>query len=127
MTDPAPTPPAPAPGPPPPDADARIGRLEAEQARQGGLLEEIKAALTGRGGGSNPPAPEPAQDAAAQVREGVAKIERERAEAADAAAAGQADKDWRANVERQLAERKPGEPATGRKAKLRRFLVGGDQ
>ena len=127
--------PAPDPGTPPkaePLAE-RVGAIEAEQQRQGGILERIEQALAGspKASGGTPPSasgvtePPPAGPSIAeQVRKGVEEIEARKAkEAADKEAA---DKEaaWRASVDERLPERKPSEPATGRKQKMQERIFG---
>ena len=108
----------------------RVGAIEAEQQRQGGILERIEQALSkGDGpkdpGNSSPTSPDTGPGSVAeQVRKGVEEIEAEKQRKADAEARENADKAWRASVDERLPERKPSEPATGRKAKLQARLFG---
>lgn len=112
----------------------RVGAIEAEQQRQGTVLEEIKGLLTkdpkasGTGSassqGSSTEPPSGGLSVAEQVRRGVEEIEARKQAEAEAAAAADADKAWRASVDERLPERKPSEPATGRKVKLQERLFG---
>lgn len=110
----------------------RFGKIEAEQARQGGILAEIKELVGGpkagtsppASGSSQPPAPPGTPSVADQVRKGVEEIEAKKAADAKAAADADADRTWRASVDERLAERKPAEPGTGFRNRLQRALVG---
>lgn len=114
---------------PKPELAERVGAIEAEQQRQGTVLQEIKGMLAGApkdpaggtGGSENSP---PGQSVAEQVRRGVEEIEARKKREADEAAARDADSAWRANVDQRLAERRPAEPATGRKARLQARMFG---
>ena len=107
----------------------RVGAIETEQQRQGGILERIEQALAG-----SPKASTTSSDTttdtpgglsvAEQVRKGVEEIEARKAKEAADAAAKDADSAWRASVDERLPERKPSEPATGRKAKLQERMFG---
>lgn len=107
----------------------RVGAIETEQQRQGTVLEEIKGLLTnspkgqagGTDGSENSP---PALSVAEQVRRGVEEIEAEKQRKAEAEAAAAGEAAWRASVDERLPERKPSEPATGRKVKLQERLFG---
>jgi len=75
-----PDPPAPAAPPAAPPAEERITALEAEQKRQGGLLEQILARLPGKPpAGGQHPAPDDGATIADLVRQGVEDLERDRA------------------------------------------------
>jgi hypothetical protein len=110
----------------------RVGAIEAEQQRQGGILERIEQALAGSPKASGTPSTGPTPDGgttgglsvAEQVRQGVEEIEARKAKEAADAAAADADKAWRASVDERLPERKPSEPATGRKVRLQERLFG---
>lgn len=109
----------------------RVGAIETEQREQRGILERIEAALgkgstaptspeSGTGSGS----PEVSPSVAEQVRRGVEEIEAEKQRKAEAEARENADKAWRASVDERLPERRPSEPATGRKQKLAERMFG---
>ena len=131
------SPPAPANPPTDPEAsrikslDDRFGALEREQAEQRGILGRIEQAITGGLGkapsgaasDSNSQAPG-GPSIREQVAAGVAEIQARQQREQQAAAAADADKQWRAGVDQQLAERRPTEPATGGKARLQRALIG---
>jgi hypothetical protein len=128
------TPPAPAPAPA--GTEDRLQAVEAEQARQGGLLEQIldrlpgKAPAGGQGGRSGPDPAPGGKSVAEQVREGIEALERERAAAAEADAAKQAREDHAARLA-ALEERVPNEtaatPVGAFKAKVQRVMFGIDQ
>jgi hypothetical protein len=110
----------------------RVGAIEAEQQRQGTVLEEIKGLLTkdpkaGAASSNSGSAPESGTgglSVAEQVRRGVEEIEAKKQAAAEAKARADSDAAWRASVDERLPERKPSEPATGRKVKLQERLFG---
>lgn len=108
--------------------DDRFGAIESEQQRQGGVLERIEQILSGgkapAGGSSAPAAAAGGPSIAEQVRRGVEEIEQRRQREQQAQQAQQADQQWRQSVESRLFERRPAEPATGRRNKLQRFLFG---
>lgn len=112
---------------PPPAAEAeRISRLEAEQQRQGGILEQILARLTGPAPSGGGPKHEPA-DIGQLVKDGIAELEAKRA----ADAERDADKEARAAAEarlKALEERVPAEredSAPGRlRASVQRVVFG---
>jgi hypothetical protein len=116
---PTPEPPAP-PSAPPPAAglEGRVDGLEAEQKRQGGLLEQILDRLPGKApaaggqgaGDGGSPAPAAGKSIAEQVREGIAALEAERATAAEADANRTAREDHAARL-KALEERSPLETA----------------
>lgn len=128
-----PAPPAnPAPAPSSGGIEDRVSGLEAEQRRQGGVLDQILARLPG---GKAPAAAGPADPAPAaggksvaeQVREGIEALERERA----AEAEGKANRDARTSHEerlRALEERSPAEtaatPVGAFKAAAQRVMFG---
>lgn len=106
---------------------ARVGAIETEQQRQGGILERIEQALAGSpkaGGPSSGNDDPPGESVADQVRRGVEEIEAKKQRDAAEQAAKDADAAWRASVDERLPERKPSEPATGRKTKLQERLFG---
>jgi hypothetical protein len=111
-------PPAPPSTAPPADLGARVDGLEAEQKRQGGLLEQILGRLPGNGpsggqgagDGGNGPAPAAGKSVAEQVREGIEALERERATAAEADANKTAREDYAKRLA-ALEERSPLETA----------------
>lgn len=117
------------PKPDKPELAERVGAIEAEQQRQGGILERIEQALAG-----NPKATGTSSDTttdtpgglsvAEQVRKGVEEIEARKAAEAEAKAKADAESAWRASIESRLPERRPSEPATGRKAKLQERMFG---
>lgn len=110
----------------------RVGAIEAEQQRQGGILERIEQALAGSPKASGTPSTTPTPDGETagglsieeQVRQGVEKIEAKKQADAEAAAAKDADAAWRASVDERLPERKPAEVVPGRKAKLAERMFG---
>jgi hypothetical protein len=121
--------------------DDRFTAIETEQKEQRGILGRIEQALTGGGppkgttGGSASPSSsaggssssEPGSaglSIAEQVRRGVEEIEAKRRADAEAQAARDAESAWRKDVEDRLPERRPAEPAPGRKSRLQRILVG---
>jgi hypothetical protein len=109
--------------------EQRLSAMEAEQERQGGLLQQILGRLPGKGaaaptGGPSPAAPDAGQDIGELVRKGVAEIQAKQQADADAAAAQQQADDWRKSVDARLAERRPAEPVTGVRARMQRALFG---
>jgi len=114
--------------------DTRFTAIEEEQRKQGGILERIERALGG--GAPKEPSPDPAGTGtgdttpaggvsiAEQIRRGVQEIQDK--QRADAAATEAATKEqaWRQSVEDRLPERRPTEPATGAKNRIRRALFG---
>lgn len=110
--------------------DDRFGALEAEQERQGGLLEQIAAKLGGGKPDSDgpvtsadaPPAgPNPA-DMAEQMRQAVRDVRAEEAQA-DADRQHAAD---HAKLSAPEPEKTPREVMIKGKAKLQKVLFGGD-
>jgi hypothetical protein len=105
--------------------------LETEQARQGGLLEQILDRLPGKApsGGQAPPADpgHPGKSVAEQVREGIAALEAERATAAEGEANKKAREDHAARLA-ALEERSPldtaASPAGAVRARMQRVLFG---
>jgi hypothetical protein len=129
--DPAAQPPAQPPGE---GLEARVNGLETEQARQGGMLQQILDRLPGKapaGGGGPAPAADPAPAAgksvAEQVREGIAALEAERATAAEGEANKRAREDHAARIA-ALEERSPLETAAtmpgALRAKAQRVIFG---
>ena len=118
--------------------EERFGAIETEQKEQRGIMARIEAALTGGRPKANPGASAQNNDGgmpqdsstgsgmsvAEQVRRGVEEIEAKKQRDADEKAAKDADSAWRKNVDERLAERRPAEPATGRKTKVQRALFG---
>ena len=117
--------------------DARLSAVEAEQKRQGGMLEQILQRLPAVGGGPGP-APSSSSSSAPQeggksvgqlVREGIAELEAERARTAKEADADKARKDHADRI-KKLEERVPAETAatpTGRlRAAVQRGVFGID-
>lgn len=117
--------------PPAGDLSARVGRIEAEQAAQRGLLEQIrdrlgsgqapgKAAAPAGGAPAAGQAPDPAT-IAQQVRAEIAAADQRRA-------AEQRETKWRDDVTQTLdklkRERAPREPETGLRAMVQRALIG---
>ena len=94
--------------------DDRFGKIEAEQERQGGILQQIltrlKAPASGAGA-TDRPAPDAGKTIAELVQEGVERLERDKQAKADAdtAAAERAD---HAERIRQLEEHAPRETAS---------------
>lgn len=130
---PPPDPPAPPSTPPAGDGlEGRVSGLEAEQQRQGGLLEQILNRLPGKGGPAGGPAPAadppPAgKSVAEQVREGIADLERERADAAevDANKTARAEHDARLKALEELAPRDTAAtPAGAVRARMQRVVFG---
>lgn len=109
---PAADPPAPPPTPPAGDLSGRVDGLEAEQKRQGGVLDQILAKLPGKApeGGPAPAAdPPPAGKSIAElVRDGITALETERAAEAEGAANKTAREDHAARI-KALEERAPAE------------------
>jgi hypothetical protein len=100
--------------------EGRVGNLEAEQKRQGGMLEQILARLPegGRGRGGQAADPDTGKSVGQLVREGIEELERDKAARADAEAAAQARKDHAARI-KALEERAPKETAPGPVGRLR--------
>lgn len=128
------TPPADPPTPAPPAGDglaARVDGIEAEQQRQGGLLEQILGRLPGKDGqgasDGGSPAPAAGKSVAEQVREGIAALEAERAAEAEGTANRTAREDHAARI-KALEERQPAEvvanPAGRLRAGAQRVLFG---
>lgn len=108
-------------------------RLDAQDQKIDGLagkIDQVLGRLTGQdsaaAGGHGPAAADatPAPDIPALVQQGVQKIMDKQKRDTDAATAKKADEDWRKSVDDRLAERKPAEPATGRRTGLQKFLFG---
>lgn len=110
----------------------RVGAIEAEQQRQGTVLEEIKGLLTGPKAPGQSSATGTGTDGentsglsvAEQVRRGVEEIEARKQAEAEARAKAEGEEAWRASVESRLPERKPAEVVPGRKAKLAERIFG---
>lgn len=134
------TPPAPPPagGQAPPAGGALEGRMsavEAEQQRQGGMLEQILDRLPGKNPGgqtghANDPGPAAGgKSVAEQVREGIEALERERATAAEGEANRKAREDHAARLA-ALEERAPKEtaatPIGALRARAQRVMFGID-
>jgi hypothetical protein len=108
-----------------------VSGLETEQARQGGLLEQILDRLPGKGPSGGPaPAADPApagKSVAEQVREGIAALEAERATAAEGEANKKAREDHAARLA-ALEERSPldtaASPAGAFRARMQRAVFG---
>ena len=127
-----PDPKTPEPAPPGTGLEDRVSGLESEQARQGGMLEQILDRLPGKnpGGQTGHPGQAPApggKSVAEQVREGIEALERERATAAEADANKNAREDH-ANRLKALEERTPAEtaatPVGAFKARVQRVMFG---
>ena len=108
-------PPAPAAGEPAPPAggglEDRVNGLEAEQKRQGGMLEQILAKLPGKAPAAGAPDPDPSGKSVAElVREGIEKLEADKAAKAKADADEQARQDHAARI-KALEELAPAENA----------------
>lgn len=102
--------------------DARLDRLEATQAEQGGKLDQIIAMIKGDGDGKPEAAPAQTGDGpdqvstiADQVRQAVRDVH---AEEAQAAAKGKPDE--------APKEKPPRESQSGFRGKLQRAMYGGD-
>jgi hypothetical protein len=129
------TPPAAQADPPPAAVDDRLSAVEAEQARQGGMLEQILNRLPGKAPAASSqqtgqgPAPE-GKSVAEQVREGIAALEAERAATAEADANKNARQDHAARLA-ALEERVPAEtaatPVGAFRARVQRAVFGIDQ
>lgn len=128
---PPPAPPADPPAPPG-DLSGRVDGLEAEQKRQGGMLEQILGRLPGKTPAADPapgadPAPPGGKSIAELVREGITALETERATAAEADANKQAREDYAARI-KALEERQPAEnvatPVGVFRAKAQRAVFG---
>lgn len=114
-----------------PELAERVGAIEEEQQRQGGILERIEQALAGQspkasgsGSGSSPESEPGGLSVAEQVRRGVEEIEARKQAEAQAQADREAAEGRLKAIEERLPERKPSEPATGRKVKLQERLFG---
>lgn len=108
--------------------DERFGKLEAEQERQGGVLQQILDRLPGgkgktSGPGTVPPGPDPAggKSIAELVRDGVAELEAKKADDQRRADADTARADHAARI-KALEERQPAE-TTGTSAGRVRSLM----
>lgn len=107
---------------------ARLDKVEAEQARQGGMLETILHRVSGGAQGQPPAGPggqAPAGDAAsiaAQVRKEIAEADQRRKAEED-------DKTWREGVtqtvEQLKAEQAPRDPEKGLRGLLQRAIGAG--
>lgn len=145
--DPKSTPPPSSSAPPPPGSappsnqgpnlEDRVNGLEAEQRRQGGMLEQILDRLPGRGqgqgqgqGGQAGQTAEGGKSVAELVREGIAELERDKEAKAKAEAADQARADHDARI-KALEERAPAEtaptPVGAFRAAVQRYGFGIDQ
>lgn len=111
----------------------RVGNLETEQKRQGGMLEQILNRLPARGqdpapASSSSSAPE-TRPVAELVREGIEALEADRAAKAKAADADRAQKDHGERI-KKLEERVPTEtaatPAGRFRAAIQRGVFGID-
>lgn len=136
---PNPAPPPPPPGGPPagPGLEGRVDGLEAEQKRQGGMLEQILARLpgshpggqTGQSGQAAPAAPN-GKSVAELVREGIDHLEAEKATKAEADANRTAREEHAARI-KALEERAPKEtaatPLGGLRARAQRVVFGIDE
>lgn len=114
-------------GPEPADTDARFEKIEAEQERQGSILDEIRAALKG---GHDTPAAAPAgadepapADMAEQMRQAVRDVNAEQQQA-DHDRQHAADHD---RMRRPEPETTPREAMARGKARLQRAMFGGDR
>lgn len=116
--------------PPAGDLSDRVGRIEAEQAAQRGLLEQIRDRMPG---GQAPAAGAPAAGAPApgQAPDAATIVQQVRAELAAAdqrRAAEQSETKWKDEVTKTLdklkKERSPREPETGLRAMVQRALIG---
>lgn len=116
----------PSPDPKPADPaplEQRVGKIESEQERQGGVLDQILGKLTGSGSettvteGTDPPAAP--GDVAEQMRQAVRDVQAE----ADA----EAGKAARLGGKRPDPETTPREVMVKGKDKLQRLMFGGDK
>lgn len=87
--------------------EARIDRLEAELDRQGGLLDEIRALLTGRKETPDTAVQAPEATVADQVREELARRDAE----AEAKTAAEREAEEKAQIRAELAALKEKPPA----------------
>lgn len=111
--------------------ERRVDSIEAEQKRQGGILDTIAAKL---GAGAAPAAPGPPAPGAGPVSAAAMEGEiqrrvREEIQAADQRrAAEQAETKWKDGVNKTLEavrrERAPREPETGVRAAVQRLVIG---
>lgn len=112
--------------------EKRVDGIEAEQKRQGGMLEQILAKV---GGGQAPAAPggtDPAAGgpvSAAAMQGEIAQRVREEIQLADQRrAAEQEETKWKDGVNQTLEkikrERAPREPETGVRAAVQRLVIG---
>lgn len=105
--------------------DARLDRVEATQAEQGGKLDQILGLLQGDGGGQHEGGEESAADGAESIAEQVRR-------AVDAVGAEKAAKEASEAHERDHAalrearEKPPRESQSGFRGKLQRAMYGGD-
>lgn len=105
--------------------DARFGKIETEQAAQGGKLDQILSRLgggTSTGAAKQEAAPAPAQDPgsiADQVRQAVQAVGAEQA-ARDAADAHERDH----QALKEMREKPPRESTQGWRGKLQRAMYG---
>lgn len=107
--------------------DARLDRVEATQAEQGGKLDQILGLLQGDGGehhddGGTQTEQDGAESIAEQVRRAVDAVGAEKA-AKEASEAHERD---HAAI-REAREKPPRESQTGLRGKLQRAMYGGDQ
>lgn len=114
------------------DIDARFGKIEHEQARQGGLLEEIRVLVKGGGPakGAHDAAQArtedhlehpPAETVAEQVRKAVQDVKADEARERQA----QEHDDHHRQI-REQAERPPHEQASGARGRLQRVMFGAE-
>jgi hypothetical protein len=116
------TPPAPGDSTGEPALATRVDGLEAEQKRQGGILEQILAKLPGAApnpaAAARPMAPQESGSIAQMVRDGIAELEAKKAAAADADANRTAREEHEARL-KALEERTPAETADSAPGRLR--------
>lgn len=109
--------------------DARLDRVEATQAEQGGKLDQILGLLQGDGesGGQQDSA---GQESAADGAEGIAEQVRRAVEAVGAEKAAKEASEAHAAEHaalREAREKPPRESQSGFRGKLQRAMYGGDQ
>lgn len=123
------TPPPAPPADPPADTSARMTKIEQEQARQGGMLEQILNRLGGQGQGGTPPAPGGGSGAGGVDLATIQQQVRDEITAADnRRAAEQKETKWKDDVNNALEqvkrERQPREPEAGVRGVVQRLLIG---
>jgi hypothetical protein len=120
MADKPPAPPAPGTDPAPEGGKLaeRVDGLEAEQKRQGGMLEQILSRLSGGTPAPRAPAAAEAPDIAQLVRDGIAELEAKKAADAEGEANRTAREEYAARIA-ALEERVPAEREDSAPGRLR--------